>query len=105
MARGTRTGDLTLGMGSHGLPCCPHVLTGVRLSGASSVNINGRGASRAGVDIASHSCPHCAINLCLQGSGNVLVNGVGLHRVGDLVTEFCGTGQSVTGSPDVEVNG
>ena len=104
MPPATRLGDLTLGVGSHGLPCCPHVLTGVRVSGSPDVQVNGRGASRAGADIAVHSCPHCAVNLCVQGSPDVRVNGLGLHRVGDLVTEFCGVGQTVTGSPDVRVD-
>lgn len=104
MPRATRDQDTTIGIGSHGLPCCPHVITGVRITGSLNVNINGRRASRAFVDIAAHTCPHCAINLCIQGSPDVSINGQPAHREGDLVTEFCGIGHTNSGSPDVSAN-
>lgn len=105
MSQQSRLTDLTLGTGTHGLPCCPHVLTGIRITGSPDVLTNGLGASRAYADLALHSCPHCAVNLCMQGSPDVLTNGYPAHRVGDAVTEFCGWGQTVTGSPDVFTNG
>ncbi|ETX03576.1 MAG: hypothetical protein ETSY1_46760 (plasmid) [Candidatus Entotheonella factor] len=101
----SRTWDMTLGIGSHGLPCCPHVLIGYRSSGSSDVEAGDRGASRAFVDIAQHTCPHCAVNLCVQGSADVVVNGQPAHRLSDGVTEFCGWGITHTASPDVSANG
>ncbi len=100
----TRYGDTTIGIGSHGLPCCPHLITGTRISGSPDVDVNGRKASRAYIDIAVHSCPHCAINLCIQGSPTVAVDGKPLHRQHDLVTEFCGIGYTDSGSPDVSAD-
>ncbi len=101
----SRQWDMTIGIGSHGLPCCPHTLIGYRASGSGDVEVNDRAASRALVDIALHTCPHCAINLCMQGSGNVEVNGYPAHRLTDGVTEFCGWGHTHIASPDVFVNG
>ncbi len=104
MTQASRITDITYGWGSHGLPCCPHFLVGVRVTGSSDVQINGQGASRAQRDIALHSCPHCSHNLCVGGSPDVFVNGLPLHRMGDSVFEFCGWGQTVTGSADVWAN-
>ena len=100
-----RRWDVTIGMGSHGLPCCPHLIVGYRISGSPDVEVNGQPASRAPVDLGLHSCPHCAVNLCLAGSPDVTANRVPAHRVGDGVTELCGTGATVGGSPDVSANG
>lgn len=101
----TRLWDMTIGTGSHGLPCCPHTIIGYRVTGSPNVDVNGRAASRAHADIALHNCPHCAINLCIQGSPDVLINELPAHCVGDAETEFCGTGITITGSPDVFSNG
>ena len=100
----SRLWDITIGTGSHGLPCCPHTIVGYRVTGSPDVAVNDRAASRAHADLALHSCPHCAVNLCIQGSHDVRVGGLAAHRVGDAVTEFCGSGVTVTGSPDVFTN-
>lgn len=100
----TRTGDITMGWGSHGLKCCPHQIIGIRVTGSGNVRAEGGGGARAYTDIAVHNCPHCSINICLEGSHNVRVNSLGAHRVGDSVTELCGFGQSVTGSGTVIAN-
>lgn len=101
----TRLGDITVGICSHGLPCCPHGCVGVRITGSSDTYCNGRKTSRSIVDLAVHSCPHCGVNMCLTGSPNVFTNLYQNHRLGDIVTEFCGVGITVTGSPDVFDNG
>lgn len=104
MPQTSRLFDVTIGTGSHGLPCCPHLIVGTRASGSPDVLINGRGASRAYRDIALHNCPHCAINACISGSPDVVANDLPVHRVGDAVTEYCGAGVTVTGSPNVLAN-
>lgn len=101
----TRLGDITIGIGSHGEDCCPHVITGVRITGSPNVGDNSRDLSRAMIDLSIHDCPHCAVNLCLTGSPNVFTNGYPNHRLGDAETEFCGIGVTVTGSPDTFTNG
>ncbi len=101
----SRLWDITIGTGSHGLPCCPHLITGYRITGSADVEVNGRAASRAGVDIAVHNCPHCAVNVCVGGSADVTINGQGAHRLSDGVTEFCGWGYTASASPDVFANG
>ncbi len=101
----SRVVDLTIGQGSHGLKCCPHPIIGVRVSGSPDVQVEGASAARAYTDIAAHNCPHCTINICMQGSPTVLVNGLGVHQVGDMVSEICGNGLSVTGAGSVIANG
>ena len=95
---------MTIGVGSHGKTCCPHVIIGIFITGSPNVGSNIRSQIRVG-DITSHTCPHCPIGMAIGGSGNVLVNRRGGHRIGDTVTEFCGSGTSVTGSPNVRMNG
>lgn len=104
MPRQTRLMDITVGVGSHGLPCCPHGIVGTRITGSPDVHTNRRRTSRAPIDLAVHSCPHCGVNMCIAGSRDVFVNRYQVHRLGDAVTEFCGAGISVTGSPDVFTN-
>ena len=96
----TRINDMTLGSGSHGLPCCPHVIVGFHLTGSPTVGANGLAVTRVG-DISVHTCPHCGINMNVIGAQTVISNGIGITRVGDPETEFCGCGISVTGSPTV----
>ena len=96
---------MTIGIGSHGLPCCPHLITGYRNTGSADTRIEGRGASRATVDTAMHNCPHCGVNLCIQGSPDVFINGYPAHRALDQVTEYCGTGITIVGSSTVSANG
>jgi hypothetical protein len=57
MPNQTRLTDLTLGYGSHGLPCCGHVIVGVRITGSGNHNTNGMATSRV-TDISSHDCFH-----------------------------------------------
>ena len=93
--------DLTLGIWDHGMPCCAHIWTGVRITGSSDVIVNDRRASRACLDIAIHDCPHCAVNMCLTGSQTVYINDLRAHRKWDIETEFCGIGMTITASRDV----
>ncbi len=102
----TRIGDVTLGVGSHGLLCCPHVLVGIRITGSSDVFVNNLPGSRAMVDLSLHfTCPHCPVNMCLTHSPDVYSNNRMDHRLWDVVTEFCGIGNTITGSPDTFDNG
>lgn len=101
----TRIGDITFGVGSHGLPCCPHFIVGVRITGSADVYVNGLPGSRAMADLSWHSCPHCPVNMCLTHSPDVYADTLMDHRLGDVVTEFCGVGNTVTGSPDSFDNG
>jgi len=39
--------------------------------------------------------------MCLCGSPDIFINDLMAHRRWDCVTEFCGVGTSITGSPDV----
>jgi hypothetical protein len=43
--------------------------------------------------------------MCLTGSPDVFTNNLPDHRLGDVETEFCGIGVTVTGSPDTFDNG
>jgi hypothetical protein len=101
MPRQTRLGDMTIGIGSHGLPCCPHGIVGFRITGSQDVYVNNKRASRALIDFAVHTCPHCGVSMCITGSPDTFINNYQTHRLGDMVTEFCGAGITVTGSPDV----
>jgi len=58
-------------------------------------------SSRAPKDLSVHTCPHCPVNMCLCGSPDIFINDLMAHRRWDCVTEFCGVGTSITGSPDV----
>lgn len=51
------------------------------------------------------NCPHCSVNMCIEGSGLSSINGLASHRMLDMVTEFCGVGITISGSPDVIVGG
>ncbi len=101
----TRIGDITCGTGSHGLPCCPHFIVGIRITGSPDTFVNNLPGSRAMIDLSWHSCPHCPVNMCLTGSPDVFTNNLPDHRVGDVETEFCGIGVTVTGSPVTYDNG
>jgi uncharacterized Zn-binding protein involved in type VI secretion len=99
----TRLHDLTVGVCSHGLPCCPHGCTGVHITGSPDTDANDRLVTRIG-DFSAHTCPHCGVNMNVEGSPDVDANGIPVTRKGDGETEFCGSGVSVTGSPDVYAN-
>lgn len=99
----TRIGDLTIGVGSHGQPCCPHAITGIHIGGSPKSNANGQPVTRLN-DITVHSCPHCGIGMNIAGSPTIKADGLPVTRVGDAVTEFCGSGTCVNGSPDVNAD-
>lgn len=99
-----RQTDITIGICNHGLPCCPHLCTGFRITGSPDTYVNNLQASRAPRDIAVHTCPHCGINMCICGSPDTHINDLLAHRLYDCETEFCGFGISVTGSPDTKTN-
>ena len=42
--------------------------------------------------------------MCISGSPNKHINNLAAHRRNDIVTEFCGIGQTVMGSPNSDVN-
>lgn len=99
----TRMGDLTVGVCSHGLPCCPHGCVGTHITASPDVDANGRRVTRV-FDISVHTCPHCGVNMNIQGSPDLDANGKLVTRNGDAVTEFCGAGMCVSASPDVFAN-
>lgn len=102
----SRLGDIAIGIGSHGLLCCPHVLVSYRMTGSLDTYVNNLPGSRAMIDIGIHfTCPHCPINLCITGSPDVFTNNLPDHRIGDILTDFCGFSITVTGSPDTFDNG
>ena len=96
----SKVGDITIGWGSHGKKCCPHIIIGIRITGSYDTSTNLAVSSRGPYDISSHNCPHCGIGMCIQGSSQISINNLPAHRVGDAVTEFCGSGITVTGSND-----
>lgn len=104
MSNQVRYGDMTLGMGTHHKKKCPHIIIGIVMSGSMDVLSNGLSTGRTG-DITIHSCPHCPTGMLIGGSADAFVNNLPMHRLGDPVTEFCGMGISVTGSPNIYSNG
>lgn len=98
-----RVGDMTIGVGSHGVPDCPHVIFGVFIQGSQNTLVNGRPNVRVG-DLTAHSCPHCPVGMAVTGSSTIVVNGRPTHRLGDVVTEFCGVGVTITGSQNTLMN-
>ena len=103
MSNQTRLTDITIGIGSHGFPCCPHLIIGYRITGSPDTFVNNLKASRI-TDLCVHDCPHCGFNMCISGSPDTFINNLNAHRLGDIVTEFCGIGITVTGSPDTFTN-
>lgn len=93
----TRIGDITIGVGSHGLPCCPHVITGIVITSSPSTYAESLGMARIG-DLTSHNCPHCPIGILLTGSPTTFAESIPLSRLTDVVNEVCGTGNVVTAS-------
>lgn len=98
MLGANRITDVTIGWGSHGKPCCPHLIIGFRITGSYNTNTNNLASSKAYSSIGVHTCPHCPINMCIQGSRNVYINNLPNARFTDIVTEFCGVGNNITGS-------
>ena len=95
-----RLGDQHSGICSHGLPCCPHKVTGVISSASPDVNANGKGVARLG-DAVIHSCPHCGTGVVSSASSTVKANGISVARLGDSVTYPGGGGTIISASGDV----
>lgn len=92
---------MTIGTGTHGLPCCPHTFTGTIITGKVTVLINGIPAARI-TDITAHACPHCGIGIIIGGSSTVNAGGIGVAHIGDPVNEICGSGAIIGGSSNVK---
>jgi uncharacterized Zn-binding protein involved in type VI secretion len=99
-----RVGDQHSGVCSHGLPCCPHGVSGPIVQGSPDVFANGKAVARLG-DSITHSCPHCGTGNVSSASGTVKANSKGVARVGDSVTYPGGGGTIVQGSSDVFAGG
>jgi hypothetical protein len=100
----SRTGDICIGIGSHHLHLCPHVIVGVAVSGSPDTNCNTRPVTRV-PDIVAHSCPHCGIGVTLTGSIRSFCNNLSIHRIHDVVFFSCGIGITITGSANSKVEG
>jgi len=100
----TRNGDISVGICACCCAGCPHIWTSTHFGGSNDVLANGRGVMRLG-DLGACTCPHCPISHAAVASPNVLVNGRGAHRLGDLHIVPCGTGNVVSASPNVIING
>ena len=98
----TRKFDRTTGICNHGLPCCPHNVTGIFMQGSTDCDCNGLASQRV-YDMTMHDCPHCPNGMVTSGSTGKKVNGLGAARLGDPVTEFYGTGIITSGSGDTDV--
>jgi uncharacterized Zn-binding protein involved in type VI secretion len=93
-----RIGDITIGKGTHHLKGCPHVITGVIITGSPITSVDGLGVARVG-DLTSHNCPHCSVGILLTGSPITTADGIPVSRFGDAVNETCGSGIIITASP------
>ncbi len=98
-----RVSDTSVGVCSIGAKCCPHDWVGVAITGAPSHNTNSLPSCRLN-DLVSTSCPHCPIGIMMPGSPNKMINSLPSHRLGDIVILGCGTGVTITASPNVNVN-
>jgi uncharacterized Zn-binding protein involved in type VI secretion len=101
MAESARLGDKHEGVCNHGLPCCPHNVTGEISSASPNVKANGIPIARLN-DSVVHNCPHCGTGHVSSASGTVKANGITVARVGDSVTYPGGGGKIVSNSPDVK---
>jgi uncharacterized Zn-binding protein involved in type VI secretion len=99
MAGVARLNDMHSGICNHGLPCCPHGVTGIISSASGNVNANGRGVARLN-DSVTHNCPHCGTGY-VSSAGKVKANGMGVARLGDSVTYPGGGGTIITASENV----
>ncbi len=96
-----RKGDIHEGTCDHGLPCCPHAVSGVIIEGSEDVLTNNKNTARLH-DKVTHNCPHCGTGFISSGSSSVLANGMPVARVGDKVSYPGGSGIITTGSDDVK---
>lgn len=95
-----RVTDTHEGTCDHGLPCCPHGVSGQIVEGSSDVFSNGLQQARDG-DLVHHNCPHCGIGWVQASSKTVFVNGKKIARLGDIVIYPGGQGKITKSSPDV----
>ncbi len=100
MISSARATDLIMGVCSHGLPCCPHTVTGMIIMGSPKVQYDGLPAARFG-DMVITTCPHCGGvgSICLGGAQKNLIDGIPAHRLGDSYVGPFGNGIIITGSP------
>jgi len=104
MPAAARVTDTHAGICSHGLPCCPHGVSGVIVGGSPNVFVNGLAGARLG-DPVVHSCPHCGTGVISSASSTVTYNSIPAARKGDSVTYPGGSGVITSGSGDVNVGG
>lgn len=95
-----RVTDQHTGTCDHGLPCCPHGVSGPIVEGSTNVFTNGLPQARDG-DLVHHNCPHCGIGRVVASSETVFINGKKIARLGDVVIYPGGSGKIVESSPDV----
>jgi len=95
-----RLGDTHKGICSHGVPCCPHNVTGVISEASATDFANEKGIARLG-DAVIHDCPHCGTGKITSASIKNFVNGIGVARLGDTVTYPGGSGTIVSASNNV----
>jgi uncharacterized Zn-binding protein involved in type VI secretion len=98
-----RIGDISIGIGTHGLRCCPHFIVGTVIVGSPTTFANSLAMGRIG-DTVVLTCPHSPIGFILTGSPDVLAENISLSRVNDKVNYNCGIGTLITGSSDVFSN-
>ena len=106
MPNAVRVGDIGhCPSDSHGNDCCPHNVAGPVVAGSPNVMINGVPAGRQG-DPGKHSacCGPNTFNIS-GGSPNVVINGIPAARLGDGTIHCGGSGNLVTGSSNVIING
>jgi uncharacterized Zn-binding protein involved in type VI secretion len=101
-----RLSDLAQGQAdAHGCPACPHPTVGPSIIGSPNVNVNKLPAVRVG-DLGMHAVC-CGPNMwqCVAGSSTVFINQIPAVRLGDQTQHCGGTGQTINGSPDVNIGG
>jgi len=96
----SRVMDMNIGICNHNLPCCPHVVTGMIISGSPKTQYDGLPAARFG-DSTISDCPHCQGQggICLGAAQKNSIDGIPGHKLGDPVLEPFGMSITVTGSP------
>jgi uncharacterized Zn-binding protein involved in type VI secretion len=104
MPRKARLGDQHSGICDHGLPCCPHGVSGVIVQGSPNINSNRKPVARLN-DAVTHNCPHCGTGNISSASGTVKANGIGVARIGDSVTYPGGGGKIISASENVFAGG
>lgn len=90
------TGCIMIGVGSHGLICCPHMITGIFSVGSTNTNCGTGSSIRIG-DSFVHNCPHCNGGLASSGSATKTIGLSKAARIGDSTTFLCGGGSIVSG--------